>query len=209
MIPTGKDTQNWLLELYKQGPKTNEEIFEMAILKFGLNTEQANFRSKNRREKQFTNDILAARDALKRKGLVISISRKLWVSKDPDTDNQLKAFLADKPYEQIKEFIEQPAKIQKERLQKYVDRNQKIKKEVKIRDNYTCQICNQIGFEQKNGELYIEVDHIIPFHLDPNINDAIDNLQCLCANCHRVKTYASTKTINELRLKKKDFYQYD
>jgi HNH endonuclease len=209
MIPTGKDTQNWLLALYKQGPKTNEEIFEMAILKFGLNSEEANFRSKNRREKEYTNDLLAARDKLRSKGLLTAISRKLWVSNCFEAEEQFKGFLIDKKSEQIKEFYELPAKIQKERLQKYVDRNQKIKKEVKIRDNYTCQICHQKGFEQKNGELYIEVDHIKPFHIDPNINDAIDNLQCLCSNCHSVKTYASAEILENLKKLKKDFYQYD
>jgi len=54
--------------------------------------------------------------------------------------------------------------------------------QAKIRDNYTCQIC---GLQDKD---IIEVDHIIPKTINPDLKKDINNMVALCPNCHRRKT---------------------
>lgn len=65
--------------------------------------------------------------------------------------------------------------------------NQKIRKSPEYkewrkavfeRDDYTCQICGQIG-----GTL--QVDHIKPFSLFPKLRFRISNGRTLCVLCHR------------------------
>jgi len=48
------------------------------------------------------------------------------------------------------------------------------------KDDYTCAMCGQRG-----GKL--EVDHIKPFKLFPNLRFSIDNGQVLCKDCHYKK----------------------
>lgn len=55
---------------------------------------------------------------------------------------------------------------------------QEWRKAVYERDNYTCQICNMRG-----GDL--NVDHIKPFALYPDLRFDIDNGRTLCIECHR------------------------
>jgi hypothetical protein len=50
---------------------------------------------------------------------------------------------------------------------------------VLVRDNYTCQMC------LKRGSQDIEVDHIKPWALYPELRYAIDNGRTLCVPCHR------------------------
>ena len=46
------------------------------------------------------------------------------------------------------------------------------------RDNWTCQICKQRG-------RYLEVDHIKPFALFPELRFLLNNGRTLCKECHR------------------------
>ena len=49
------------------------------------------------------------------------------------------------------------------------------------RDNYTCQICYQIGG-------YLQADHIRRFADYPKLRFEISNGQTLCLDCHKEKT---------------------
>jgi len=58
---------------------------------------------------------------------------------------------------------------------------------VMVRDNYTCQICSKRG-----GNL--EVDHIKPFALFPELRTSIENGRVLCKPCHRKTDTYGAKT---------------
>ncbi|OGT23540.1 MAG: hypothetical protein A2W47_04505 [Gammaproteobacteria bacterium RIFCSPHIGHO2_12_38_15] len=68
--------------------------------------------------------------------------------------------------------------------------------ETKIRDNYTCQIC---GFRDPD---IMEVDHIKPKSLYPELESALENLVTLCPNCHRRKTIRDWKLIRPPKINK-------
>ena len=57
-----------------------------------------------------------------------------------------------------------------------------IKKQAKIRDNFTCQICSI------NDPDVLEVDHIKQKCDYPKLKFILENLITLCANCHRKRT---------------------
>ena len=42
-------------------------------------------------------------------------------------------------------------------------------------------------FPEMNGQLVCEVDHIVPWHIDPD--SSLPNLQALCPTCHSMKSY--------------------
>lgn len=65
----------------------------------------------------------------------------------------------------------------------------KLQPMVLIRDNYTCQIC---GLSDKE---IMEVDHIIPRIIAPQLYKELSNLMTLCPNCHRRKTKRDRKNI--------------
>jgi|ERR1043166_3976649 5-methylcytosine-specific restriction endonuclease McrA len=55
-------------------------------------------------------------------------------------------------------------------------------RQAKTRDDYTCQICGLRDTE------IMEVDHIIPKSVRPDLRFELTNLMTLCPNCHRRKT---------------------
>lgn len=63
-----------------------------------------------------------------------------------------------------------------------------LRKEVFMRDNYTCRHCGaKKGDKKSNGKkVTLEVDHIIP--VAKGGNDTLDNLQTLCFDCNRNKS---------------------
>lgn len=67
-----------------------------------------------------------------------------------------------------------PKRLQGRALQTRNDR-------IKQRDNYTCQKCGRVTIE-------LEVDHIIPLAISHDDSDAA--VQCLCLDCHALKTAA-------------------
>lgn len=63
------------------------------------------------------------------------------------------------------------------------------KRQAKIRDNYTCQVCGLRDVE------IMEVDHVNPQVLFPELKASIENLMTLCPNCHRRKTLRDRKNL--------------
>lgn len=61
--------------------------------------------------------------------------------------------------------------------------------QAKIRDNYTCQMC---GFSDKE---IMQVDHIKPKSLFPELKKVLDNLMTVCPNCHARKTNREKKLV--------------
>nr|WP_315041341.1 HNH endonuclease [uncultured Moraxella sp.] len=59
----------------------------------------------------------------------------------------------------------------------------RLKDEILLRDNHTCQHCGRIG-----GNL--ELDHII--NKARGGDDSPSNLQILCKDCHQTKTLAES-----------------
>lgn len=62
-----------------------------------------------------------------------------------------------------------------------------VKRQAKLRDNYTCQVCGLMDLE------VMEVDHIRPKAIAPELYTELSNLMTLCANCHRRKTFRERK----------------
>ena len=87
-----------------------------------------------------------------------------------------------RPVKQQTENLPPPlwdGKQERLRGRKGVERRRRILR----RDQYVCQMCRE-GFHEKD----LEVDHIVPLELGGPDKD--DNLQVLCIDCHRTKTYA-------------------
>ncbi len=67
------------------------------------------------------------------------------------------------------------------------------KQKAKIRDDYTCQVCGLRDVE------IVEVDHIKPKSVYPELVASLENLMTMCPNCHRRKTIKDRKIIKETK----------
>ena len=69
--------------------------------------------------------------------------------------------------------------------------------ELKIRYNNVCQIC---GTQIKIGEnkYYSEVHHIWPLGKPHNGSDTLDNMVCVCPNCHTLLDYKAIHLNKEI-----------
>lgn len=61
------------------------------------------------------------------------------------------------------------------------------KQQALIRDNYTCQICGLRDIE------IMQIDHIKPQSIFPELSLEMNNLMTLCPNCHARKTVREKK----------------
>lgn len=57
-----------------------------------------------------------------------------------------------------------------------------FRREVLKRDNYTCQICQQRT--KKGQRVVLQVDHIKPYALYPELRLDLDNARTVCKPCH-------------------------
>lgn len=77
------------------------------------------------------------------------------------------------------------------------------RRRAKQRDNYTCQICGI------NDPEILEVDHIIPKKIRPDLKSEIANLLTLCANCHKRKTNRDKKQIWAFKQQRKSLQEIE
>jgi len=68
-----------------------------------------------------------------------------------------------------------------------------FKKLVKIRDNFTCQICGL-----KDEEIS-QVDHILPVSKYPELKLNMDNMRVLCPNCHARKSIKEKRSMASVK----------
>lgn len=72
---------------------------------------------------------------------------------------------------------------------------------VRLRAQYKCEQCGEVGFAKDNGTPYVEVHHLIP--LSEGGDDTIENAAALCATCHRRLHFGRDRKqrLAELRLR--------
>ena len=63
---------------------------------------------------------------------------------------------------------------------------QRTRNRIFLRDKYTCRKCGRVRVASD-----LEVDHIVPLHLGGAESD--ENRQCLCRECHAVKSAGEEK----------------
>ena len=80
-------------------------------------------------------------------------------------------------------------------LRQYYSKNQRklltkeLRREIMIRDNYTCQICGKY----MPDEIGLHVDHIIP--ISKGGKTVPSNLQVLCSKCNGRKSNVNVKSV--------------
>ena len=74
---------------------------------------------------------------------------------------------------------------QQQRLSRLLEQGTYVGRKLAELHNYTCQICKQRGFEQKNGRPYIETHHILALHKKEPHSVCSDNILIVCPTCHR------------------------
>ena len=68
-----------------------------------------------------------------------------------------------------------------------------LRKKILIRDNYICREC-----EYREPEI-MQVDHIQPKALYPDLQHSPENLETLCPNCHARKTIRDKRFIAQMK----------
>ena len=71
-------------------------------------------------------------------------------------------------------------------------RYQRLRRQILARDMHRCQVCLQNGIQTPA----VEVDHVIPRQLRPDLTHDPSNMQALCATCHHEKTQHEQGTTN-------------
>jgi 5-methylcytosine-specific restriction endonuclease McrA len=63
----------------------------------------------------------------------------------------------------------------------YVGRRwRRLRRQILVRDLFTCQLCKRIGFDTSK----LVADHKTPHHGSTRLFWDAANIQCLCAECH-------------------------
>lgn len=74
-----------------------------------------------------------------------------------------------------------------------------LKRQVKVRDDYTCMIC---GFREPE---IMQVDHIQPRAVYPELNLVLNNLMTICPNCNARKTIKEKRSKIFIKVGKNQF----
>jgi len=71
-------------------------------------------------------------------------------------------------------------------------RDTALSREVKIAHNFECQLCS-MTIQLGDGSYYAEAHHVKPLGRPYNGPDTIDNIICVCPNCHVLLYYKVIK----------------
>jgi 5-methylcytosine-specific restriction protein A len=86
----------------------------------------------------------------------------------------------------LREYPEKARRIRREI--EAILRDRKLVDEIKLKYNNTCQICGLQLIIGKN-KYYSEIHHIRPLGKPHNGYDTLDNMICVCPNCHILLDY--------------------
>lgn len=79
---------------------------------------------------------------------------------------------------------------QQRRLSQLLEQGTFVGRKLAELHNYTCQLCQQRGFEQKNGRPYIEIHHFIALDKKEPKSLCSENVLVVCPACHRQLHFA-------------------
>lgn len=105
-------------------------------------------------------------------------------------DNYIHFSLLDKLYIEENQYLKKtPERARRIRREiEVILRDQKLVDEIKRKYNNTCQICGKQIRIGKN-KYYSEVHHIHPLGKPHNGHDILENMLCVCPNCHTLLDY--------------------
>lgn len=96
----------------------------------------------------------------------------------------------------LSEEIERGPSSNKRRLYLAIARNYYLSTRVKEHRKYICQWCGIKPFEKGAGWFYVEAHHM--HELGEGGKDVIENIVCLCPNCHRKIHYGRKEIHDEI-----------
>jgi len=82
--------------------------------------------------------------------------------------------------------------VRVQRLISVISRDKRLVDDIKSRYENTCQICD-LSLSIDSNLHYSEVHHIIPLGYPFNGEDKLNNMMCVCPNCHILLDYKSFK----------------
>jgi predicted HNH restriction endonuclease len=203
-IPNFNDgTHYFLIGLYNAGDKIIHTISEASefvgnYLKTTLESNRGNYSSFWIRFEQLIahyesdNDFSIKEKTAKAREHVYNIMYLTKLIKFEDILNKLEIKISEKKPVKITDEIYALEKL-------LLVRNSKLKEQAFKKANYTCENCGkEETFLTKEGRMYFEGHHIIPFNISSHLDfesslDCIENISCLCPECHRKIHYSTTK----------------
>ena len=97
------------------------------------------------------------------------------------------------------EYVPEESERQEVSISRII-RDTKLSRSIKLLYNFRCQLC-KTRIEFPDGRGYAETHHIKPLGTPHNGPDSIDNMLCLCPNCHAILDFG----INLIELKKLNY----
>lgn len=99
--------------------------------------------------------------------------------------NYSRSMLGDEPFSQLMASEDEDPEVRRRRVVQVnqIIRNQNLVRWIKELYGDACQVCGET-IQLPGGKFYSEVHHIQPLGADEPGPDAIENMICVCPNCH-------------------------
>jgi len=125
------------------------------------------------------------------------------------SEHELSATTKEIPKTPIAVDIKEPVQSERTLQETYrILRDTKLAREVKLANNYRCQICNKT-IQLTDGLSYAEAHHVKPLGSPHNGPDIRGNILCVCPNHHVLLDYGVIKLNREdLKNINEEFIQY-